>query len=244
MVHHPLLQNIRTDCDLGYIQTRPKLKTGTALGETREDTLYTNMEKKLKFINLVAIFLWSSIRRYDLRSTYATKKVRTISMAKKPLTTLSMMKSVSGLYFRNPNSNGQNQAEYMTRRIRNNSQALKTNKKNINRLLSPLFTRSSLKQKKNKNKIYNTKKTDLFGNDPPISWIKRRNYESPKFGSLVDSRTQRWQQVAGEAVAAALQSEFVIAEPLQVEFSAGKRHDLLVQCSLFLPTATINLKTV
>lgn len=141
MVNHPLLQNIRTDCDLGYIQTRPKLKTGTALGETREDTLYTNRENKLNVINLVAIFLWSSIRRYDLRSTYATKKVRMISMAKKPLTTLSMMKSVSGLYFRNPNSNGQNQAEYMTRRIRNNSQALKTNKKNIDRLLSLLSLR-------------------------------------------------------------------------------------------------------
>lgn len=78
----------------------------------------------------------------------------------------------------------------------------------------------------------------------PVSWIERRNYESPKFGCLVDSRTQRWQQIAGEAVAAALHSEFVIAEPLQVEFSAGKRHDLLVRCSLFLPTATINLKTV
>lgn len=74
--------------------------------------------------NLVAIFLGSSIRRYDLLSTYATKKVRTISITKKPLTTLSTMNSVSGLYLRNENSNGQTQAEYMTSGIRSVSHTL------------------------------------------------------------------------------------------------------------------------
>lgn len=45
--------------------------------------------------HLIAIFFGSSIRRWVWLSRYATKKVRTISMAKKPLTMLSMMKRAS-----------------------------------------------------------------------------------------------------------------------------------------------------
>lgn len=57
-----------------------------------------------------AIFLGASTNRYVVLSKYATKKVRMISTAKNPLTTLSVMERGPFGFFRNPNSNGDTQA--------------------------------------------------------------------------------------------------------------------------------------
>lgn len=57
-----------------------------------------------------AICFGSSTSRYVVLSRYATKKVRTISIAKNPLTTLSVIASGPSGFLRNPNSNGDTQA--------------------------------------------------------------------------------------------------------------------------------------
>lgn len=68
---------------------------------------------------LEAMSFGSSTSRYVVLSRQATKKVRTMSMAKKPFTTLSTMERGSDGSLRNPNSKGQTNAVQKTNNTRN-----------------------------------------------------------------------------------------------------------------------------
>ena len=73
---------------------------------------------------LHAIWFGLSTRRYVALSRYATKNVKMISIAKNPLTTLSVIERAIEGSSRNPNSNGETHAVQKTKNTRNVSQTL------------------------------------------------------------------------------------------------------------------------